>query len=262
VIAASAMASWVRATARPGVALELPGPAAHGRPPPAGQGVPGRGRRALHPIAGGLGMNSGIQDAYNLGWKLGLVLAGYATSGLLATYEEERLPIASWLLGYHVGTAQRRPRRDQEHGRRRGRRGNARTHATHARIPVEPALPPHRNPVHRTPAGRPGTGRAADRRRHRLAHPPFRSLPRAAFHPARSGRTLRRGVRRCDVRRPRNGHGQALPCRGPRSPPCKRRPLQASERAGPSRHSRPRSSSACRASAKGLSSQARWSASP
>jgi 2-polyprenyl-6-methoxyphenol hydroxylase-like FAD-dependent oxidoreductase len=50
------------------------------------------------PIAGGLGMNSGIQDAYNLGWKLGLVLAGHATPGLLATYEEERLPIASWLL--------------------------------------------------------------------------------------------------------------------------------------------------------------------
>src|SRR6266571_1187947 len=52
----------------------------------------------VHPIAGGLGMNTGIQDAYNLGWKLGLVLAGRATSGLLDTYEEERLPIASWLL--------------------------------------------------------------------------------------------------------------------------------------------------------------------
>jgi 2-polyprenyl-6-methoxyphenol hydroxylase-like FAD-dependent oxidoreductase len=52
----------------------------------------------VHPIAGGLGMNSGIQDAYNLGWKLGLVLAGDATPGLLDTYEEERLPIASWLL--------------------------------------------------------------------------------------------------------------------------------------------------------------------
>jgi 2-polyprenyl-6-methoxyphenol hydroxylase-like FAD-dependent oxidoreductase len=52
----------------------------------------------VHPIAGGLGMNSGIQDAYNLGWKLGLVLAGSATPSLLDTYEEERLPIASWLL--------------------------------------------------------------------------------------------------------------------------------------------------------------------
>ncbi|GAA2712619.1 FAD-dependent monooxygenase [Micromonospora olivasterospora] len=52
----------------------------------------------VHPIAGGLGMNTGIQDAYNLGWKLGLVLGGAATSGLLDTYEEERLPIAGWLL--------------------------------------------------------------------------------------------------------------------------------------------------------------------
>jgi len=52
----------------------------------------------VHPIAGGLGMNSGIQDAHNLGWKLGLVLAGAATPGLLDTYDEERLPIASWLL--------------------------------------------------------------------------------------------------------------------------------------------------------------------
>src|SRR6478736_6486068 len=52
----------------------------------------------VHPIAGGLGMNSGIQDAYNLGWKLGLVLAGAAAPGLLDTYDDERLPIASWLL--------------------------------------------------------------------------------------------------------------------------------------------------------------------
>ncbi|GIF40128.1 FAD-dependent monooxygenase [Actinoplanes xinjiangensis] len=52
----------------------------------------------VHPIAGGLGMNSGIQDAYNLGWKLGLVVAGRAAPALLDTYDEERLPIASWLL--------------------------------------------------------------------------------------------------------------------------------------------------------------------
>ncbi|MEV6349634.1 FAD-dependent oxidoreductase [Actinoplanes sp. NPDC051851] len=52
----------------------------------------------IHPIAGGLGMNIGIQDAYNLGWKLGLVLAGRASDALLDTYEEERLPIASRLL--------------------------------------------------------------------------------------------------------------------------------------------------------------------
>ncbi|MFP1624162.1 FAD-dependent monooxygenase [Streptomyces sp. 5K101] len=52
----------------------------------------------VHPIAGGLGMNAGIQDAYNLGWKLALVLTRRAGSRLLDTYEEERLPIAAWTL--------------------------------------------------------------------------------------------------------------------------------------------------------------------
>ncbi|MFJ8056802.1 FAD-dependent monooxygenase [Streptomyces sp. NPDC096142] len=53
----------------------------------------------IHPIAGGLGMNTGIQDAYNLGWKLALTTAGRADAGLLDTYEEERLPVAAWTLG-------------------------------------------------------------------------------------------------------------------------------------------------------------------
>src|SRR3712207_2767860 len=52
----------------------------------------------VHPIAGGLGMNTGIQDAWNLGWKLGLVATGHADPGLLDTYEEERLPVAAWTL--------------------------------------------------------------------------------------------------------------------------------------------------------------------
>ena len=52
----------------------------------------------VHPIAGGLGMNTGIQDAWNLAWKLGLVLTGKAADSLLDTYEEERLPVAAWTL--------------------------------------------------------------------------------------------------------------------------------------------------------------------
>jgi 2-polyprenyl-6-methoxyphenol hydroxylase-like FAD-dependent oxidoreductase len=52
----------------------------------------------VHPPAGGFGMNTGLQDAYNLGWKLAHVLAG-APSSLLDTYEEERLPIATQVLG-------------------------------------------------------------------------------------------------------------------------------------------------------------------
>ncbi|WP_086821020.1 FAD-dependent monooxygenase [Allokutzneria sp. NRRL B-24872] len=52
----------------------------------------------VHPIAGGLGMNTGIQDAWNLGWKLALVASGRANGTLLDTYQEERLPIAAWTL--------------------------------------------------------------------------------------------------------------------------------------------------------------------
>jgi hypothetical protein len=52
----------------------------------------------VHSPVGGQGMNTGIQDAYNLGWKLSAVVAGAPVS-LLDTYEEERLPIAAWLLG-------------------------------------------------------------------------------------------------------------------------------------------------------------------
>jgi hypothetical protein len=51
----------------------------------------------VHSPAGGLGMNTGIQDAYNLGWKIAHVLDG-APETLLDTYEQERLPIAADVL--------------------------------------------------------------------------------------------------------------------------------------------------------------------
>jgi 2-polyprenyl-6-methoxyphenol hydroxylase-like FAD-dependent oxidoreductase len=52
----------------------------------------------VHSIAGGMGMNTGIQDAYNLGWKLAAVIKGGAKDSLLDTYGAERIPIADWLL--------------------------------------------------------------------------------------------------------------------------------------------------------------------
>jgi hypothetical protein len=45
------------------------------------------------PPNGGFGGNTGVQDAWNLAWKLGLVLRGAAGLGLLDTYDEERRPI-------------------------------------------------------------------------------------------------------------------------------------------------------------------------
>ena len=47
-----------------------------------------------HPPSNGLGSNTSIQDAYNLAWKLALVLKGKADPSLLATYDAERSPIA------------------------------------------------------------------------------------------------------------------------------------------------------------------------
>ncbi|MEW2120613.1 FAD-dependent monooxygenase [Streptomyces sp. NPDC005474] len=57
----------------------------------------------VHSPAGGQGLNTSVQDAYNLGWKLGAVLRGGAPEGLLATYEEERRPVAARMLGVSTG---------------------------------------------------------------------------------------------------------------------------------------------------------------
>lgn len=54
----------------------------------------------VHSPLGGQGMNTGIQDAWNLGWKLALVLRGVATDALLDSYEAERWPVGRFLLRF------------------------------------------------------------------------------------------------------------------------------------------------------------------
>ncbi len=54
----------------------------------------------IHTPAGGQGMNTGIQDAHNLAWKLGLVLAGHASEPMLDSYHAERRPIAADILRF------------------------------------------------------------------------------------------------------------------------------------------------------------------
>ncbi|MCR2763552.1 rifampin monooxygenase [Microbacterium sp. zg.B48] len=52
----------------------------------------------VHPPLGGQGLNLGIQDAFNLGWKLAAQVSGWAPADLLDTYDVERRPVAADVL--------------------------------------------------------------------------------------------------------------------------------------------------------------------
>ncbi|WP_329467364.1 FAD-dependent oxidoreductase [Streptomyces sp. NBC_01431] len=54
----------------------------------------------IHSPLGGQGLNTGIGDALNLGWKLAATVHGYAPDGLLDTYTRERHPIGAWVLDW------------------------------------------------------------------------------------------------------------------------------------------------------------------
>lgn len=54
----------------------------------------------VHPPFGGQGLNLGVGDAMNLGWKLGAVVTGWAPEGLLDTYDAERRPLGAWVLDW------------------------------------------------------------------------------------------------------------------------------------------------------------------
>lgn len=59
------------------------------------------------PPSGGYGMNSGIQDAHNLAWKLAFVLQGRASDRLLDSYDQERRPVAESNADFSYGNTQR-----------------------------------------------------------------------------------------------------------------------------------------------------------
>lgn len=56
----------------------------------------------IHPPTGAQGMNTGIQDAHNLAWKLALTLRGGAHPGLLDSYDAERRPVGEEVVGRTV----------------------------------------------------------------------------------------------------------------------------------------------------------------
>lgn len=57
-----------------------------------------------HPPASGLGSNTCVQDAYNLAWKLKLVLSSRAGEELLESYNQERQPVAQQIVGHAIKT--------------------------------------------------------------------------------------------------------------------------------------------------------------
>ncbi|PDS45320.1 2-polyprenyl-6-methoxyphenol hydroxylase [Rhizobium anhuiense] len=69
-----------------------------------------------HPPTGGQGLNTSVQDAYNLGWKLAAVEAG-APDALLDSYEEERRPVAATMLGLATSLLDALKRGEMRRGR-------------------------------------------------------------------------------------------------------------------------------------------------
>ncbi len=59
----------------------------------------------IHPPTGAQGMNTGIQDAHNLAWKMALALSGDAAPGLLNSYDAERRPVGEEVVGRTVRSA-------------------------------------------------------------------------------------------------------------------------------------------------------------
>jgi hypothetical protein len=93
----------------------------------------------VHSPAGGQGLNTGVQDAYNLGWKLARTLAG-APSSLLDTYEEERRPVAALVLGLSTDLHDKKSfKRDEDtYQLRVGYRGGSLARSGGERVPDGP----------------------------------------------------------------------------------------------------------------------------
>jgi 2-polyprenyl-6-methoxyphenol hydroxylase-like FAD-dependent oxidoreductase len=90
----------------------------------------------VHSPAGGQGMNTGMQDAFNLGWKLSTAAAGRAAPGLLDSYHDERHPIAARVIEQTTRlTTLGTPRRAFERGLR-----NLAFHVATGLAPVERKL--------------------------------------------------------------------------------------------------------------------------
>jgi 2-polyprenyl-6-methoxyphenol hydroxylase-like FAD-dependent oxidoreductase len=88
------------------------------------------------PPTGGFGMNSGLQDGHNLGWKLAGVILGWAPESLLDTYEAERRPVAAFNAAQSLRNS-KRPSRDAREALERQAGCGLRSSAADATTPEE-----------------------------------------------------------------------------------------------------------------------------
>ena len=72
----------------------------------------------IHPPTGAQGANTGMQDAYNLAWKLALAIRGLAAPGLLDSYDAERRPVGEEVVGRTVRQAREQSMTDAAGGLR------------------------------------------------------------------------------------------------------------------------------------------------
>ena len=93
----------------------------------------------IHPPTGGQGLNTSVQDAYNLGWKLAAVLRG-ARDDLLDSYEIERRPVAEAMLGLSTRLLDAGKRGDIRRGRE-----VRQLDICYPDSPVNVEFPPHRD---------------------------------------------------------------------------------------------------------------------
>ncbi len=151
----------------------------------------------IHPPTGAQGMNTGIQDAHNLAWKVALAVSGAAASDLLDSYDAERRPRRRGGGGTH--------RAQRAGGNRGGVVGSRLRDPTRGSTPHQlrgqSDRRPNRSRMRRSPPRQPGTGRPwADPCRGRVSppavHSPRRTEPHVAAVRRRIGRRARAGTAR------------------------------------------------------------------
>ena len=133
----------------------------------------------VHPPQGGQGLNTGVQDAVNLGWKLAQVVNTTSPESLLDTYHAERHPVGARVLRNTMAAGRARQPRRPSPGRPRH---DGRT-AEHGRAPPEHRRQPLRSRHPLRPRRRTPTARAAHARPRR-AH---RGRSHVRLHPVARG---------------------------------------------------------------------------